>query len=131
VAAGLDRREPNAVLVKARVADRVDASVLSVKTAGPDASLDALVAEPRREELVDRDHRVLVGRDLSDQGIGPAVGAFWVHITHKAPSDGDFALRSAKSTSLPSHPARPGLRSRSSGTPLVARGHDARGRSYA
>ena len=73
------------------MADGVDATVDAMEAPGLHPALDGSAGEAYPQKLRERDHAVLASRDRGDQLIGAAVGAFWVHMTHKAPSDTDFA----------------------------------------
>jgi hypothetical protein len=63
----LHRRQPAALRRESGVADRVDPAVKAVQEAGGDAPRDRGLRQPAREQLVQREHAVLLCRSPRDE----------------------------------------------------------------
>jgi hypothetical protein len=69
VAAGKDRREPAALGLEDRVADRVDAAVEAVEPPAPCSPGDCVAIEAERPELTGTDDTVLAARQFGESHI--------------------------------------------------------------
>jgi hypothetical protein len=80
------RRHPSSLVAWSDVADGIDAAVEPVEPAAPHALTHGGGREAAAAQLVNRNRPALSPREFGHPGVR---GAFWVHITYKAPRGAD------------------------------------------
>jgi hypothetical protein len=78
------------------MADRVDALMDAVETAGGQPVPDRAAPEPQFAELLPGDHAVLTGCEVSDHGVNGSSAMFCTHVMLKIALDSHPAMVPSK-----------------------------------
>jgi hypothetical protein len=91
-AGGEDGRHPVALPCQPAMADRVDALMDAVETAGGQPVPDRAAPEPQFAQLRPGDHAMLTGRQLGDHGVNGSSAMFCTHVVLKIALDSHPAM---------------------------------------